>query len=266
MVHFRLKRCGCGRIRPSYHHVGGAVNAAARTQHWKLGQALALGYNDPKCGFPMPARVQHMFGWFRREPSHVTERRQRLADALAGYPPYEPPDWGPDDKWGDAHWEYVRFFLDNRSRRLEALRAFLAKFGVDVTLKDSGIMAVSSWFPTYADLLVDDLRSDAVSDAYHEFAAPWAGRLLGLNTIFDIGVFFGECMLSRKPKMRWKPVRGPEAHCVTHFIWGQRGGRLFDPINYMYTACNNVRAEKLWRGKTFAAPDHLYRAIQGNSL
>jgi hypothetical protein len=70
--------------------------------------------------------------------------------------------------------------------RLDAFRVFLAKFDVVSDIDDAGlIMAVSTWMPVYADLLLPDLDDDSVDGACRGFTTSWAGALMGLNPIFD---------------------------------------------------------------------------------
>jgi hypothetical protein len=169
-----------------------------------------------------------IFGWSLRKSAHLTEQPQRVSEALLNYPPYEPPEWNPDTKsMGDANAEYRDFFLENRRHRLEALRQFLAKFNVDLDVTDSGIMAISTWLPTFGDVLVDELRSDAVRSAFHGFESPWVGPLIGLNAVFDLGIYVGECFLSRNSQLRWMPIRGAEPSYISHPIFGQGRQRPF---------------------------------------
>jgi hypothetical protein len=209
-----------------------------------------------------------MFGWLRREPAHIAERRRQVCDALVGYPPYQPPKWDIDAiSMGEANVEYRQFFFGERGQRLEALRNFLEKFCVILSLEDAGILEVSAWCPTFADLFVPGLERDAVRDAYQEFETPWTGDLLGLNPIFDLGVYFGECLLLRNPRLEWKPGRGPEPTFVSHHIFGQKSGRPFDPVADMYTRCRNIQATNKLSGpcgREFIQPDSLSRAIHAH--
>jgi hypothetical protein len=101
---------------------------------------------------------------------------------------------------------------------------------------------------------VDGLLSDSVADAYRYFEPPWIGPLLGLNPIFDLGIYFGECILLHNTKLRWDPVRAPDASSVIHnIIFGRRFLALFDPVRWMYTQCNNIRADKLARARRLPA-------------
>lgn len=196
-----------------------------------------------------------MFAWLHRKPTPASEDERRVRDALAGYPLYDPPRWTSEDQpVRPIIDEYRAYFLDNRNRRVEALSRFLAKFDVALSVDDEGVRAVSAWCPAYADLLVDGLEhyyeNDAIWHAYHSFEAPWTGPLTGLNPIFDLGVYLGECMLSRNPRLKWMPLLDPELNKgASHPIFGQRSGRPFDPIKSTYTDCKNIHSARMAKRK-----------------
>jgi hypothetical protein len=212
-----------------------------------------------------------MFAWLRRAPPAPTKQQRQLALALAEYPPYAPPDWNPDTKsFHDANVEYEEYFFGSRQMRLDALRAFLGKFDVALGLDDVGLMAISAWMPVYADLLLPNLDDDAVEDAYRSFTPSWMGTLSGLNPIFDLGVYYAECLWSRRTKLKWLIVRGPDGPGVTHFISGLFGGRLFDPFHWTYVECRNIRnAKRAIRKRiphtNLPKSDHLFLRIQGQA-
>jgi hypothetical protein len=113
-----------------------------------------------------------MFGWLRRAPPPPTEHQREVAEALADYPPYAPPEWNPKTtSLREANEEYREYFFGSKQARLEALRTFFAKFDVTFDLDDAGIMAVSAWLPQYADLLVDDFDNDTTRNAYRGFSS-----------------------------------------------------------------------------------------------
>ena len=116
-----------------------------------------------------------------------------------------------------------------------------------LNLDDAGLMAVSNWLPRWADLLVNDFDDPAVWNAYHRFEAPWSGTLSGLNVVFDLGIYYAECVWIRRTKLEWIVVRGPEG--ATHFIKGLPGGKLFDPIHFTYWRCKDIRRAKLPKPK-----------------
>lgn len=207
-----------------------------------------------------------MFSWLRRNSKHREEELRQVSEGLADYPLYVPPTWDVHSTaLREANAEYKRFFFENRDRRLEALRVFLARFNVALNLDDAGVMALSNWLPNHADLLVDGLSTDSVRDAYDGLATPWTSSLLGLNAIFDLGIYFGECMLSRNSRLKWQPIRGPEPHNVGHPIFGQKNRRPFDPIKWIYVMCSNIYTERnvpVARDTEIATKeDSLYRHI-----
>jgi hypothetical protein len=210
-----------------------------------------------------------MFGWLHRTPAPPSEEKRRVLYALADYPPYAPPIWDSDAKSApQANDEYTSYFRQNKNRRVEALRVFLAKFDVALSLEDVGVKAVSAWCPVYADLLVDGLQhqeSDAVWSAYHWFRAPWVGPFIGLNPIFDLGVYVGECLIYRNPRLKWQPYINPEPNKgALHPIHGQGRGRPFDPINWAYTECKNIHSARIAK----QSPDLtlLFRVIQARRM
>jgi hypothetical protein len=190
-----------------------------------------------------------MFGWLHRKTPRISEYKSRVLEALADYPPYAPPIWDGAAELATANREYVAFFTENRPKRIEALRVFLAKFDVALGFDDIGIRAVSAWLPHYADLLVDGLQhqeSEELWQAYHWFAASWAGPFLGLNPVFDLGVFMGECILRQNPRLKWLPHINPEPNKgASHHVYGRKAGYVFDPIDWTYTECKNIHSARM---------------------
>src|SRR5262249_7726016 len=142
--------------------------------------------------------------------------------------------------------------------RLEYLYRFLTKFGVEGALADGGVTAVSEWLPQYGGLLVEHIRSGATMWALYDFARPWTGELQGAHAVFDLGIYFGECVIARNPRLRWdvrvydrpapKPA-GPTPLTGSGFeIEGlRRPKNTFDPIMSMHNVCCNIAADYLWR-------------------
>src|SRR5690348_7588845 len=137
-----------------------------------------------------------MFRWLRSGPPPASPEKRRVVEALTDYPAYIPPRWEPNpNSLREAAAEYSTFFFENVDRRIQALGRFLEAFDVPLGLDDGGTMAVSAWFPLYADLLVDALGDDTIWRAYRGLETPWTGALLGLNPIFDLGIYCGKCLL-----------------------------------------------------------------------
>jgi hypothetical protein len=172
---------------------------------------------------------------------------------------YAPPEYKADqtvESMRAASAEYSEFFFDCMPVRQEALRAFFASFDVALSTDDIGVAAVSAWMPEWADLLVN------ASDDGHPYArleVPWAGKLRGLNVIFDLGFYYGECLWVRRTKLKWRAHRGPDANgnlWTWHLIDGlDLSGRPFDPFHFAFGKCWDVRHAKMlvqkgWPGAT----------------
>lgn len=141
-----------------------------------------------------------------------------MAQSLTDYPIYDPPHrQGPNfvrepdspasrqqsREFVERGRENFAYSLDNRAARLAALRSFLAKFSVDATLDESGLTAVSTWCPGNCGTLAADLRSISIRQAYFQRVTPRTDAQRGLNVIFDLGIFFGECLIARNSRLHW---------------------------------------------------------------
>jgi hypothetical protein len=211
-----------------------------------------------------------MLGWLRRDPKRLIEYRRRMFDLLHDYPIYEPPHrQGPSflcqgaRQRVDEYHRYIREFVArgeenlyclrqaHRSERLVALRTFLSKFDVEVDTDDAGLSAVSAWCPGNCGALVANMRDRATRNAFFQ-QAPWTGELRGLNVVFDLGVFLGECVIARNPKLYWKYHSGGSsnngsANLSSYFIAGFRHVRdNLDAPGYMYNYCANDQAMVRW--------------------
>jgi hypothetical protein len=207
-----------------------------------------------------------MLRWLRRDPKHLIEHRRRMFDLLHDYPVYEPPHrQGPNCLNQDARQstdEYVRSVQElvargeenvyrlrqaHRHERLAALRAFLSKFDVEVCTDDTGLGAVSAWCPGNCGALIANMRDHATRQAFFQLA-PWTGESRGLNVVFDLGVFLGECVIARNPKLHWKYRGGGSsddgsANASGYYISGFRHIRdNLDAPGYIYNHCANDQA------------------------
>jgi len=204
-----------------------------------------------------------MLRWLRRDPKPLIEHRRRMISLLDDYPVYEPPHrQGPNllsqpvgqnmDEYHRSLPEFVARGEENLSHlrahsreRVSALRAFLSKFDVKVYVGDAGVSAVSAWCPGNCGALVANMRDRATRQAFF-YLAPWTGELRGLNVVFDLGVFLGECMIARSPKLHWKYIGGGSpglANLSGYFITGYHHiGDSLDALGYMYNYCANDEA------------------------
>jgi hypothetical protein len=204
-----------------------------------------------------------MFRWLRREPKQLIERRQVLSPALSDYPLYQPPHrQGPNflrRRQNQAEEEYVSYihefvarsdqnvlyFMEQRAARLAALQAFLGKFGVSASLDDAGLASVSAWFPDNGYALAN-LKGEAVRQTFYQMQTPWDRELRGLNVIFDLGVFLGETLIQKQPRLHWKFTPGSsdqgESFGTGYRVEGFRRkakGNWMDPGQYIVRCSMN---------------------------
>jgi hypothetical protein len=190
-----------------------------------------------------------MFNWLRRKPTQLAEQRRRMSDTLTDYPLYEPIHrQGPNcpRHFGDTEAreyaargrENFMYFMEQRHARLNALRTFLEKFNVTVNLDDEGLANVSQWLPGNCGALVPNPREDETMQLFYQHLAPWEGRWRGLNVVFDLAIFLGECVTARNKRLHWViwPGTSEDGAAVGsgYHIGGFRLPRDgFDPMNYM---------------------------------
>lgn len=138
------------------------------------------------------------------------------------------------------------YFMEQRVTRLAALAAFLDEFGVVASLDDAGLASVSAWFADNSFALVSSLRDKTSREAFYRMQTPWTEQLRGLNIIFDLGVFLGEALIRKQPRLHWKYLPSISDHGETlttgYRIDGFRGGtkvRLYEPGTFVLHSCLN---------------------------
>jgi hypothetical protein len=211
-----------------------------------------------------------MFRWLRRNPRYDIEQRRRIFDALVDYPLYEPPHrQGPNNPRhtrGQGEESYRRFiqehnarskenfahFMTHREARLTALASFFRKFAMIIGVDDRGLSAVSAWCPGNCGALVPNLADNATRQAFFQLA-PWTEQWRGLNVIFDLGIFLGECVLIRNRKLYWTFFPGSSddgfSNLSGYHIAGYRSIRdRLDAPEYMYSLCENDASMQRWPG------------------
>ena len=200
-----------------------------------------------------------MFGWLRRAPSRRAEQQREMASALADYPIYDPPH-RQDRNWqrrpvGESYdeedlrlmrefnargRENFSYFMNHRDERLTALGTFLAKLGVIMDLDETGLASVSAWLPGNCGALVADPREEETRQVFFQHLEPWTQQRRGLNVIFDLGVFFGECVIKRNQRLHWTCWPGASAIHTGHAIAGFKKKRHWlDPMGNIYYDCVN---------------------------
>ena len=230
-----------------------------------------------------------MFRWLRRDPKHLKERRQSMLGALVDYPPYGPPHrQGPNgprrlpqqseaeykvllNRFLERGHENLSYFLAHRDARMTALSAFLAKFDVKMGFDDAGLAAVAAWCPGNAGSLGADLTSQKARQTFYQALRPWTEQWHGLNVIFDLGIFLGESLIARNPRLHWVYRWGTSDDGVSYHSGYDIGGfkrvkDALDPMGFIYLRCE-VDEEGLRTGKTIlsASPDLLIGTVRDYS-
>lgn len=217
-----------------------------------------------------------MFRWLRRDQKPLMEARQLMARALVDYPVYEPPHrQGPaylrrlPNQSEEKHSILLREFaergrenfsnlMEHRDARMTALRTFLAKFDVQMGFDDAGLAAVSAWCPGNCGALVASLREDATRQVFFSMRQPWTEQWRGLNVIFDLGLFLGECLIVRSPRLHWIYLPGTSddgsSNLSGYAIDGFKktgNGNWLDPMEFIYSVCGqdemHTRTGDTWR-------------------
>ena len=164
--------------------------------------------------------------------------------------------------------ENFEFFLNQRAARLVALQNFLVKFSVNATLDDPGLAAVSAWLPGNCGALVANLRSPTTRGIFFQLAALWAGEWRGMNVIFDLGVFLGECLIARNERLHWVYEPGmSDDGSANHTGYGisgfkQRRNHL-DPAGHIYGQCGDDETDFI-AGQTgrYVRPEYLVGKVR----
>lgn len=128
--------------------------------------------------------------------------------ALKGYPLYDVPHKKSEQKLseGEAR-ENFDYFMCVRLERLAFFRNWLrTNFGVVATLDGDGIRAVSRWVDDYGGGLIgDETYTMAI---FADYQPRWEGVYAGYNVMIDIGIYIGEYLISKRPRLYWDIYRG----------------------------------------------------------
>ena len=193
------------------------------------------------------------------------------------YPLYQPPHrQGPnflrnreshsEDDYGRYIHEFTArsdqnflYFMEQRATRIAALQAFLGKFGVSASLDDAGLASVSAWMAENGYALAK-FKDETVRQAFYQAQTPWTERLRGLNVIFDLGIFLGESLIQKQPRLHWKYENGAsdngESNSTGYMIEGfrRRKGNWLDPGQYILGSCWNDLNVLHWHSPPSSVP------------
>ncbi|MGO4686233.1 hypothetical protein AB4Z24_22095 [Hyphomicrobium sp. 2TAF46] len=127
---------------------------------------------------------------------------------------------------------------------------------------------MSRWCPLNSGCLSDNLRDKKLHDAFYRLSQPWEGEFLGLNAIFDLGIFLGECVICRNRKRRrWHFRSGASddgnANHTGYDVAGARSMRdWLHAVDDAYGRCRAAQHQLLWDvNPTINRPDSLANKV-----
>lgn len=142
---------------------------------------------------------------------HAVARR-----SLRGYPLYDVPHKRLERAMteAEAH-ENFGYFMSVRDSRLAYFTNWMRKnFSVKATLDGDGITAVSDWVDEYAGGLIRN-DSHIPQEVWASYDPIWREAYAGFNVMIDIGIFLGEYLIAKHPRLAWEINRGHEFEPTT---------------------------------------------------
>ena len=153
-----------------------------------------------------------MFTFWRKIKSPPTNEEIKIATLIANYPLYNPPHWAHILALStDAFQENRDYFLSNAEARIDCLRQFFGEFGVAVDFSNEAIIGISCWLADHILAFPPAISIEFGSDArnlFYNYTGPWDADYRVLNFLFDLGIFFGQTIVSRRKKAYWHFVGG----------------------------------------------------------
>lgn len=142
---------------------------------------------------------------------HAVARR-----ALRDYPLYDVPHKRMERTMTEAEaQENFDYFMNVRVSRLAYFTDWLRRgFSVKATLDGDGITAVSDWADGYAGGLIKN-DSYILDNVWASYAPVWRETYAGFNVMTDIGIFLGEYLIAKRPRLAWEIYRGHEFEPAT---------------------------------------------------
>jgi hypothetical protein len=162
---------------------------------------------------------------------HAVARR-----ALRGYPLYDVPHKRLEREMTEAEaQENFDYFMSVRDSRLAYFTDWMRRnFSVKATLDGDGITAVSHWADEYAGGLVRN-DSHIHLEVWSSYVPIWREAYAGFNVMIDIGIFIGEYLIAKHPRLAWEIYRGHEFEPAT-----------FESTNFMKPCIGGF--PRFWKG------------------
>jgi hypothetical protein len=162
-------------------------------------------------------RVIHPRFWFK----HMRARR-----AVRGYPLYDVPHEQAEGTLPENQvQENFDYFMKVRLERLAFFRKWLLdNFGVNASLDGDGVRAVSRWVDDYGGGVIGD--DTGAMTIFATYQPRWVGDYAGYNVMIDLGIFLGEYLISKRPRLHWEIYRGHAVEPATFKSIGYRRPHL----------------------------------------
>jgi hypothetical protein len=132
----------------------------------------------------------------------------KVGRAIANYPVYDVPNKQEERTLDEPRvQENFDYFMRVRLDRLAFFQKWLREwFGVNATLDGNGLLALNAWVNAYGGGLIgDQFNTQTIFETYQP---PWVGEHAGYNVMIDIGIFVGEYLIVKRPKLHWEIYRG----------------------------------------------------------
>jgi len=140
-------------------------------------------------------------------------RSRRLGRILSqGYPVYNPPNLQWEKKLPkEKVQENFDYFMNVRLSRVNFLNKwFYENFDLDVSLSKDGVDRLTKWYDDYAGVVfaAKHTKSFYWDNCYRDYDPAWEGPYVGINLLFDIGIWAGEYIIAKAPSLYWAPNSG----------------------------------------------------------
>jgi hypothetical protein len=147
-------------------------------------------------------------------------RHWRVRRALKGYPIYNVPHKKPEGDLPEVQArENFDYFMRVRLERLAFFQSWLRNFfSVDASLTPAGVHGVNRWVDQFGGGLIGDDSNGTF--VFVEYQPRWEGAFAGYNVMVDLGIFMGEYIILRRPRLRWEMDQGEPNKSVS----SQRAG------------------------------------------
>jgi hypothetical protein len=139
----------------------------------------------------------------------------RVRQALVNYPLYDVPHKTRERDLPEAQVrENFAYFMRVRHKRLADFQSWLhGNFRYDASLDAAGAEQLSRWIDEYGGGVIDD--EPGSMSIFESYSPTWVDRYAGYNTMIDLGIFMGEFIILKRPKLFWEIYQGHEIEPAT---------------------------------------------------